>query len=341
MYQEEFKKVLIEKFPLCIATEQPICNEMVETDLETSMSINEKVEAKLRVGIEPTIYEEQMCTLPYDLPNEIWKPVPNTFDKYLISNKRRIKGPMKIVSLGRRGSYVAYVKGKTIRLNPNVFVINNFNVGEVRFNDTKQITINKLLCGEKITPEEIMKVTVKLPGEIWRPISGFEKLYAVSNIGRVMNLLRKSIVLQALNKVGYCQVMLCKSPNIRQNALVHRLVANEFIPKTEEDIRLNRIYVNHKNGIKIDNRVENLEWCTCSENVLHAIDTNLFPIRKMTHSLLEHAVELYESGLRITDILKLPEFSDISEGALYQALFRQTNKCFKDIRIPKMRGRNK
>ena len=97
MDQKESEKVLIEKFPLCVATNQPICSEMIETNLETSMSINEKVEAKLRAGIEPTIYEEQFCTIQRSLPGEIWYCMPNMDNKYKISNKRRVKSSSGIL----------------------------------------------------------------------------------------------------------------------------------------------------------------------------------------------------------------------------------------------------
>lgn len=108
--------------------------------------------------------------------------------------------------------------------------------------------------------------------EEWRDIVGYEGLYKVSNFGRVLSLPKnrfKSTRLRALvsDKNGYKEVGLSKDKKVSTKK-VHRLVAEAFIPKVE-----GKNLINHKNGQKDDNRVENLEWCTLQENATHAKET--------------------------------------------------------------------
>ena len=102
--------------------------------------------------------------------------------------------------------------------------------------------------------------------EIWKEIIGFEN-YFVSSLGKVKNL-KGSILSFGISK-GYQKVGLY-SNNKRTNLYIHRLVAKAFIDNSE-----NKPEVNHINGIKTDNRVGNLEWCTSSENKVHAYDNGL------------------------------------------------------------------
>jgi hypothetical protein len=122
--------------------------------------------------------------------------------------------------------------------------------------------------------------------EVWKDIKDYEGHYQVSDIGRVKSLARvvesrkgifgnkKEIFLKtSKNRKGYLRVKLCKKSDgfcSEKSVIVHRLVANEFLENP-----LNKPQVNHKNGIKDDNRVENLEWATGSENVIHALANNL------------------------------------------------------------------
>lgn len=97
--------------------------------------------------------------------------------------------------------------------------------------------------------------------EIWKDIVGYEGLYQVSNLGNVKSLnyrgTGKEKVISLTNKAGYYLVSLK-----RTLYRVHRLVALAFIPNPE-----NKPFVDHINGIRSDNRVENLRWCTNKENI--------------------------------------------------------------------------
>ena len=104
--------------------------------------------------------------------------------------------------------------------------------------------------------------------EEWRDVPGFEGNYKVSNLGQVMSIPRPNtrggVLKTNLHRQGYLMVTLYKSAK-RKTMLVHRLVAIAFIgdiPQGKE--------VNHINGDKGDNRLENLEYVTPSENQLHA-----------------------------------------------------------------------
>lgn len=116
--------------------------------------------------------------------------------------------------------------------------------------------------------------TDKPSEEVWKDIIGYEGLYQVSNFGNVKslgnNFTRKERLLKlSPQSKGYLTVVLQKNGK-RKTTLVHRLVAEYFIPNLDK-----KLQVNHINGIKTDNRVENLEWVSHRENLDHAIKNNL------------------------------------------------------------------
>lgn len=117
--------------------------------------------------------------------------------------------------------------------------------------------------------------------EIWKDIEGYEGLYQVSNMGRIKSLERYKENHGKLQKVeekiktiniknsGYQFVQLYKN-NKYKNLMVHRLVAQAFIPNVN-----NKPQINHIDGNKLNNNVTNLEYCTNSENNKHAWNTGL------------------------------------------------------------------
>lgn len=91
--------------------------------------------------------------------------------------------------------------------------------------------------------------------EIWRSVKDYEGLYEVSNLGRVRNCRTGRVLRLWKDKYGYLLVGLHKD-GVRKHCLVHRLVAQAFLPNPN-----NLPQVNHKDENKENNRVENLEWC--------------------------------------------------------------------------------
>lgn len=118
--------------------------------------------------------------------------------------------------------------------------------------------------------------------EIWKDIPEWKGVYQASSFGRIKSLQRvvvcrnginmsvsEKIMQPCLNTHGY-YIVLFKNKGRKKTSTVHRLIAETFIQNTE-----NKRTVNHKNGIKIDNRLENLEWATMKENNIHAYEIGL------------------------------------------------------------------
>lgn len=105
--------------------------------------------------------------------------------------------------------------------------------------------------------------------EIWKDIEGYEGLYQVSNFGNVKSLITNKIIKPSPNTYGYLNLCLFKNGRKKQ-ITVHKLVAEAFIPNIE-----NKPTVNHEDGNKNNNCVDNLSWATYSEQIKHAYDHNL------------------------------------------------------------------
>lgn len=109
--------------------------------------------------------------------------------------------------------------------------------------------------------------------EIWKPIKGYEGQYEVSSFGRVKSLSRKvpgrngglkpirERILKSCIIRGYENVILCQNGKNHKHGLVHRLVAQAFIPNED-----NKPNIDHIDCNTLNNKVENLRWCTQKEN---------------------------------------------------------------------------
>ena len=104
--------------------------------------------------------------------------------------------------------------------------------------------------------------------EVWKDIKGYEGLYECSNLGHIKNIQRNRLLSLPVKR-KYKQCTLSKN-DVKSYYFVHRIVAELFIEN-----KYNKEQVNHIDGDKLNNNVLNLEWCTRSENQLHAFKTGL------------------------------------------------------------------
>ena len=154
--------------------------------------------------------------------------------------------------------------------------------------------------------------------EIFYDIHGYEGLYQVSNLGNVKSLRNNKILKSRKNRYGYLYVVF--SVNMaRKTFSVHGLVAKVFIENKE-----NKLEVNHKNGIKTDNRVENLEWCTLQENHRHARDNGLTIAgekngsSKLKWEEVEQIRREYIKGSAVTGTYGLAKKYNVSQYCIYR-----------------------
>ena len=178
-----------------------------------------------------------------DLQGEVWKEIKGYEKLYIVSNLGRVKslyGETETLLDVSRNGITLYKNGKR-----------------------KYFTISKLV-GDMFGYKKVED----LQDEVWKEIKGYEKLYMISNMGRVKALNYRNTggeeILKASERNGYLKVDLCKN-NRTKSKSVHTLVAEAFCEGYEEGK-----IVNHINEIKTDNRACNLEWVTYQENSSHS-----------------------------------------------------------------------
>lgn len=148
--------------------------------------------------------------------------------------------------------------------------------------------------------------------EQWKLIEDYPN-YEVSNMGRVRNTKTGRILRLVVNEWGYLHVTLCKDGKMKR-FLVHRLVATTFIQNPE-----NKSQVNHINGIKTDNRVENLEWVTNSENQQHAIRTGL----RTKSGSPKQKVRCIETGQEFESQHDAARYFGCNSGSIHVSIYKR------------------
>tara|TARA_R110000851_G_C13074764_1_gene565189 strand:- start:717 stop:1226 length:510 start_codon:yes stop_codon:yes gene_type:complete len=162
--------------------------------------------------------------------------------------------------------------------------------------------------------------------EEWIDIEGYEGFYQISSIGRVKSFHRKKpkILVCFISKNGYVRIEL----NLKGKAKkypVHRLVALGFIKTCNT-----RLEVNHIDGNKLNNNLVNLEWCTPSENQIHAFKTGLQVSRK---GIDHHGSKLTEKDVvEIRSLYSTGNYKQVELAEMFGLHSRYVNLIIKKRR---------
>ena len=158
-----------------------------------------------------------------------------------------------------------------------------------------------------------------MSNEVWKPIVGYEGLYEISNLGVIKSLRRtvnkgkchrtwgEHFIKYGVDGCGYFRTNLAKD-GVNKTFKVHRLVAEAFIPNPN-----NLPEVNHKDGNKQNNCVDNLEWCDRHHNMKHAVNIGLKKLHgefNPGHKLTSEQVEFIKQSY----IPRHPEFGAVALG---------------------------
>lgn len=190
---------------------------------------------------------------------------------------------------------------------------------------------------------EYEDVAIIVDNEVFKKIDGIDGI-EVSNSGKIKFLSKKIIDTNgneriykekikdkfAINSSGYKKISYYNDGEFK-NYYLHRLIAMAFIPNPE-----NKPFVNHKDGNKLNNNIDNLEWCTHSENIIHAYKNHLKEDtgyakyirresnRKLTEDEINDIRAMYKKGIKQVDIAKKYNlYSRTVNNIVHDNLYRQ------------------
>ena len=128
---------------------------------------------------------------------------------------------------------------------------------------------------------------VDLEDVVWKDVVGHESRFRISSNGELFSKHSSRILKKYINKKGYC-ILATRISGINKTFRLHRVVAEAFIDNPE-----GKPVVNHIDGCKHNNHVSNLEWCTHSENNIHALETGLASV--------DHLLKLNKLNRKLRD----------------------------------------
>ena len=150
--------------------------------------------------------------------------------------------------------------------------------------------------------------------EIWKDIPEYKGKYQISNLGNIRYVGKTKLIKQQINKDGYFIVSL-RIGKTKKTYRVHRLVAQVFIPNL-----LNKPQINHKDGIKTNNCVDNLEWVDAKENIEHAYKIGIY--NPYQHSM---AMNKYKKKvIKIKDGIIVAQYDSLSMASKQNNVSKQS-----------------
>ena len=293
-----------------------------------------------------------MQELVENIEGEVWKVLPDTDERFFVSNKGRIK-KITVLVWDDNGNpkpwkeHLVYNNSVRIDAVPIAFNKNGKRYVEgVAINDIYKQTFPEF-CYE---PPETMLEPTNLENEEWKEIPGTFGKYKISNLGRLKSCARitigldgkryersEKILVVPIGTTGYKRVVLDlghdeNGKRLIKSLAIHRAVAQLFLPNPD-----GKEQVNHKDGIKTNNDVTNLEWNTPKENVQHAFRTGLAYARQgveanrakiKSDADVEKLKDMYFSGKSVDDVGKEfgisgTEVLDIVKGNRFKSHFSQ------------------